>query len=352
MEQKALRFYLTLIPLGISFILTALIFWPFLQALALALIFAVILRPLYRAFHQDMPNFPGFSALLTVIAGIMGIFVPLIVLGALLVHQAEDMYVTLAYNGSIREYLQIPLTGLNRIIGAYFPGTQLFDAVSFDLDSYIRGGLQWIIDNLSSTFSKVASIVVSFFVFFFSLFYILRDGTDLKRAVLRLSPLSSAQNDIILDRLALAINSVIKGNLAIALIQGVLTAAGFTIFGVQNSILWGTLAAVGSLIPGVGTSLVFVPAALIMFFTGNVFAAIGLAIWGMLAVGLVDNFLGPRLIGERMHLHPLAVLLAVLGGVMLFGPVGVFLGPISVSLFFTLLALHSDMSKKGAKAEA
>ena len=354
MGSKLSQPYSLLLFLGVSFVLTMFIFWPFLAALALALVFAVVLRPVHIRLYAKMPALPGIAALLTVSIGVVGILLPLVILGTLLVSQAESLYFTLV-NGSVGHYLQVPLGNLDRMVNTYFPGTHLFDTFSPDLDTYLKRGLEWIINNVGVAFSKVASLLISFFVFFFALYYLLRDGALLRRAVVRLSPLSNTEDKIILDRLELAVNSVIKGNLTIAFIQGVMTAIGFTLFGISNGILWGTLAAVGSLIPGVGTTLVFFPAVLILFFTGETLTAIGLATWGVLAVGLIDNFLGPRLIGDRMHLHPLFILLAVLGGIAFFGPIGVFLGPLSISLFFTLLSIYSDhpaISKRSAETDA
>ncbi|MBM3261797.1 AI-2E family transporter, partial [Candidatus Kaiserbacteria bacterium] len=338
MDSKTFQFYFLLFLLSISFILAFVIFLPFIAALALALIFSVVLRPIHKRIHVSMPSMPGISALLTETIGVLGILLPLVVLGVLLVNQAESLYITLT-QGSVKAYLQAPLVHLESAIQAYFPHTRFLDAFSLDVDTYLRHGLEWIINNMGTAFSKIASLLLSFFAFFFALYYLLRDGAALRRAVIRLSPLNDAEDKIILDRLELAINSVIKGNLTIALIQGILTAIGFTIFGIPNGILWGTIAAVGALIPGVGTTLVFFPATLFLFLTGAIVQAVGLVVWGALAVGLVDNFLGPRLIGNRMHMHPLFILLAVLGGIMFFGPIGVFLGPLSISLFLTLLYL-------------
>ena len=341
MGSQTSQFYFLLFLLGLSFVLAFLIFLPFLAALALALIFAVVLRPLHKDLLKQMPAFPGLASLLALCVGTIGILLPLLILGVLLVNQAESLYVTVT-QGSIQAYLQVPLYNLEQMINAYLPGTHFSSWFSPDLDIYLKRGLEWIIQNIGTAFSTAASFLIGFFVFFFALYYLLRDGASLKRAVIDVSPLDDAQDKIILDRLELAINSVIKGNLSIALIQGVLTAIGFTIFGIDNGILWGTVAAMGALIPGVGTTLVFLPAILFLFFTGHAFAAIGLLVWGMFAVGLIDNFLGPRLIGGGMHLHPLFILLAVLGGIAFFGPIGLFLGPLVVSLFFTLLSIYSD----------
>ena len=174
-------------------------------------------------------------------------------------------------------------------------------------------------------FSSISSLLLSLFIFFIALYYLLRDGKRVRQMLIELSPLNDREDEGVFDRLELAVNSVIKGNLVIALVQGVLTTIGFMLFGVPNAILWGTVAAVAALIPGIGTGLVFIPAVAFLFFTGANVPAFGLFIWGALGVGLIDNFLGPKLVGSGMKLHPLLVLLSVLGGLMYFGPAGIFL---------------------------
>jgi predicted PurR-regulated permease PerM len=109
------------------------------------------------------------------------------------------------------------------------------------------------------------------------------------------------------------------------------------------------VAAIAALVPGVGTALVIFPAVIYVFWAGDLFRAVGLAVWGMLAVGLIDNFLGPKLIGNGIKMHSLLVLFSVLGGISFFGPVGLLLGPLALSLFFVLLDIYFLMIKKGSR---
>ena len=106
--------------------------------------------------------------------------------------------------------------------------------------------------------------------------------------------------------------------------------------------LWGGAAAIASLVPNIGTALVLAPAIGFLYFGGEVGRAVGLAIWGVLAVGMIDNFLGPILINRGVRIHPLLILLSVIGGLGLFGPVGFLLGPLVVSLLFALLDIHLE----------
>ena len=188
--------------------------------------------------------------------------------------------------------------------------------------------------------------MVGIFIFLIAIYYLFKDGHKLKTAIIILSPLQDIHDETIFDKLALAINSVIRGNLAVALVQGVLTAIGFALFGVPNATLWGSIAAIAALIPGIGTALVLLPAILYLYLSGETLSAVGLLFWGMTAVGLVDNFLGPKLASRGMRLHQFLILLSILGGISFFGPLGFLLGPLILSLLFALLEIYFAVSKE------
>jgi len=156
------------------------------------------------------------------------------------------------------------------------------------------------------------------------------------------SPLPDKDDEKIFKRLAQSIRSVATGTILIALLQGVLTAVGLSIFGFDRAILWGAVAFFGALIPSVGTSIVWVPAILYSVFQGDFLVAIGASIWGVLAVGLIDNLLGPYLMSRGNNLHPFIILIAVLGGISLFGPIGLIVGPVIVTLFRVLLEIYGS----------
>ena len=326
-------------------VLTAGIFWPFLKPLALAAVFAVVLQGLYGRISALLGGWPSTAALLTVVMSVVLILLPLSLVGVLVGNEAHDLYVSLeAENG--RSTIAEMVLRVDETFGGVIPGVGEFSrSASVDIDTYTKEALQWITDHAGEIFSSVSQLLLSFFIFFIALYYLLRDGKRVRQILIELSPLNDREDAGVFDRLELAVNSVIKGNLVIALVQGVLTTAGFMIFGVPNAILWGTVAAVAALIPGIGTGLVFIPAIAFLFFTEVPVAALGLFIWGALGVGLIDNLLGPKLVGRGMKLHPLLVLLSVLGGLMYFGPAGIFLGPLSLSLLFALLSIYADISR-------
>jgi predicted PurR-regulated permease PerM len=135
------------------------------------------------------------------------------------------------------------------------------------------------------------------------------------------------------------------GTLFIALIQGLLAGVGFWIFGLPQPALWGTLTIITALVPVVGTALIWLPASIYLFSTGVTGMALGLFLWGAILVGSIDNFLRPKLIERYMKVHPFFILISVLGGLSLFGPLGFLLGPLVLSLILALLEIYPEFLK-------
>lgn len=345
MIDRKLQLHFLLILLAGALYLSFLIFRPFLTPLVLAAVFAVVLHPLYRGLVSRLGNWESVAALLTVLISVVLILIPLVFLGTQIVREAGQLYGSIAAGDSGANFVAATIQNIGHAIGDFSPAAgNFFTGFSADVDIYLKQGLEWLIQHLGAALSGITALFLNFFIFFIALYYLLRDGVRLKRALIVLSPLEDTDDEMIFGRLETAVNSVIKGSLTIALVQGVLTAIGFAIFGVPNAILWGTIAAVASLIPGFGTALVLVPAVLYLFATGDIIPAIGLLAWGTLGVGLIDNFLGPRLVSKSTHLHPLLILLSVLGGLVYFGPIGIFLGPLILSLLFAFIAIYSYLA--------
>ncbi len=346
-NQKPQFYFLLFLIFG-TLILSFFVLRPFISVFILAVVFTVIFQPIYKKALKYSFNHEGLAALATVIMVAVIILTPLIFLGESIFQESRQLYISLMENGGKDNFINI-FSGLLENFRNYLHLPQTF---SINIGQYMKEGLSWILQNLGALFSNFAGILASCFIFLISFYYLLKDGSKLEKAVINYSPLADADDKMILSKLELAISSVVKGYFTIAFIQGFLTFAGFTIFGVPNAVLWGTVAAIASLIPSVGTSLIFIPAIIVMFIKGNVFSSAGLLLWGMFAVGMVDNFLGPKLIGRGMKLHPLLILFSVFGGLIFFGPIGFILGPIILSLLFALAHIYFyivDNGKNGKK---
>ncbi len=342
MNNTKPEFYFLLTALIVTSVLVFFIFQPFIFALVLAVVFATVFRPINEKIKSLLRVQQGLSSLLTMLVVVAFIFTPLMLIGVQVVGEASSLYSSLAEKGGSEG-----LSGaLNKLLGdlqLIFPAAEQF---SINADEYAKQGLNWVVQNLGAIFSDIAKIMMSLFVFLFALYYLLKDGEKIKKFVITLSPLRDSNDEAIFRKLEMAANSIVKGNLFIAMTQGVLAGIGLWIFGVPNPALWGSVTMITAIIPGVGTAIVLAPAVAFLFFTGETASGFGLLAWGIAAVGTIDNILGPKLVGRGMQIHPLIILLSVLGGIAFFGPIGILMGPLTVSFLVALLEIHFLMAGK------
>jgi predicted PurR-regulated permease PerM len=256
--------------------------------------------------------------------------------------ETQDLYFSLTDEGTrstVIQSLNAFSSSLSSKLGGMFPSYN-FDELN--ITRYVQTFLEWSFANFDTIFSSVSKFAIEIFVMLFALFYLLRDGRKLKQDIVMLSPLADNYDEKIFAKLRQAIRSIVLGSLVVGLVQGILTGIGFYLFGVPNPALWGSFAVIAALIPGIGTSLVIVPGILYLFFVTTHLQALGMFIWGLLAVGLVDNFLGPMLVNQGIKVHPFLILLSVIGGLAYFGPIGFIAGPLVIALFVALLEIYKS----------
>src|SRR3989344_2894593 len=341
MNHSKTELYFLLMLLASVCVIAFFIFKPFLYTLILAIVFATVFEPVHKKALHIMGGRSVLAALLTTVSVLVVVIVPLTFLGIQIFRETTQLYSSLTLNGGAIDFSR----SVNDTLQSLTPFSPTPIEFSTDINQYITQGLHWLLQHLGTFFASVAKVLLSIFIFLVALYYLFKDGHKLKKAVIVLSPLQDTHDELIFTKLALAVNSVVRGNLTIALIQGLLTAVGFMLFGVHNPALWGSVAAMAALVPSVGTALVIFPAVLYLYFiSGDTFSATGLLLWGMIAVGLIDNFLGPKLVERGMRLHTFLILLSVLGGLSFFGPIGFLLGPLVLSLLFALLEIYSAIS--------
>jgi predicted PurR-regulated permease PerM len=336
--------YFLLLFLAIAFVVAYFVIKPFLGPLILAAVFAFLFQPVYIRLLRLMKEREAIAALATMIIAVILVLLPIIFLGSQIFRESRQLY-SAVLGGGKGDFINI-IEGAVNNMRTFVPIPENFNP---DFNQYLKQGLSFLVQSLGGIFSSVARMALNFFVFLIAYYYLLKDGKKLKDYVAAISPLERDSNDLILGRLKMAVSAVVKGNLLIGIIQGTLTGIGFALFGVPNPVLWGSVAAIASLIPGVGTALVITPAIIFLFVSGNNFSALGLLAWGVIAVGLVDNFLGPRLVGSGMRLHPLAAFLSVIGGLALFGPLGILLGPLVLGICLALIEIYFSLSKQEEK---
>lgn len=332
MNEKSLQVGFLLACLAGAIVLSIVLYAPFLSVLAVAAMAAVIMHPMHMRLSKLLRGKETLSAFLTVLTVVALLLGPVTVISLQVFSETADLYADVTANRLtyVRSVERVVL----EVVHPLNPGFRL------NTESYIQQGLGWITSHLGRLFSGTLEVLFSLFLFLVAFYYLLKDGPRFMKAVMALSPLSDRYDQAVFDRMSLAVNSMVRGQLFVATLQGFLTGIGFAIFGVPSPALWGAVAALCALIPGFGTSLVIIPGIIVLFATGHLWQAFGLIVWGALAVGLIDNLLGPTLIGRGAKIHPLFVLFAVLGGLLFYGPMGFLLGPLTISLLFALLDIY------------
>jgi len=321
-----------------TLVLTYFIFRPYLAILVLSAILAVFFRPLY---HKLVKVFGGRKSLVALVVSILILIIILIPLSIFVIVVSNELVGTYRFFTaySFDGFLARAESWLQGIFGADF------QISAVNLSEYARSALSYFVKNILNIFSNAADFAGQIVVFIFTLFYLLRDGDKLKAFAARLSPMSDINDREILERLTSAIRSIIGGSIVIAIVQGTTTIIGFSIFGIPSPVIWGSMAFLAALIPVVGTSIVTIPAIIYLAMVGKVGMAIGLSIWSVTAVHLIDNILGPILIGRGIKVNRLLVLLSVFGGLAFFGPLGFLFGPLVLSFLFTLLGIYQKEFK-------
>jgi predicted PurR-regulated permease PerM len=342
MNNQKLEFYFLLTLLILTCLFSFFIFRPFIYILVFAGVFAVIFRGVYKKILKVTHQKDGLSAALTTIIIIFCILIPLSLIAMQIFSELSQLYASLSAGNEHTGLMQIIKSALLKLENL----APISLGLSFDPDQLIKQVANWLLNNMGAIFSNMASMFTGLFIFIVGLFYLLKDGHLLKTSIIKFSPLSDKDDKTIFDKLQLAINSVVKGSILVALIQGGAATIGFFIFGVPNPFLWGSLAVISALIPAVGTSLVMIPSIIYLILSSHIWQGFGLIIWAALGVGLIDNFVGPRIVSRGIKMHPFITFLSTLGGLAYFGLAGFLLGPLIVNILFTLFDIYFTFMDK------
>ncbi|MDX1493100.1 MAG: AI-2E family transporter [Longimicrobiales bacterium] len=340
-EQIVLLF----VVLGITLLFLAMIS-DFVLTLILAGIFAGMARPVHLWLDHKMGGRTRLAALFTVFALLLLILIPLGAFLALVVAQAVD--VSAQAGPWIQQQLgrwpelfawaqQLPL------VGPVVP--EQGELVQRASELVTRAG-SFVINNLGAATSGTVALVLQLFVMLYAIYFFLMDGKAILGRILYYTPLKQDDERKLVDQFVSVTRATIKGSILVGLIQGALAGSAFFFLSLPGAAFWSTVMAVLAIIPVLGSGIVWAPAAVILMFTGRVAAGVGLAIWGLVVVGLVDNFLRPRFVGRDTKMHDLLVLLSTFGGLAMFGVVGFMIGPIVGALFVTAWKLYGTAFKE------
>ncbi len=314
---------------------------PFLVPLLVAAILAHLFGFLYQWFLSRTGERKGISSALTCLVIALIILVPIVFISTLVVNEVESVIEHFSGNGegvkgtienTIKSIASLPVLkslGIERFIDREV------------ITSVVRSVSQNTLTIVQSTYRSVAHFIFVIFIMFFSLFYLLIDGSRLLAKIMQLSPLRDEYENKLVERFNSISRATIKGSLLVALMQGFIGGMLFWMTGVPSPVLLGIIMTVSSVVPSVGAGLVWLPAGIIMIAAGNTVGGIVILIIGGLVISTVDNIVRQKLVGRDTEMHPLIVLFATLGGITLFGISGFIVGPIILSLFLALWEIYS-----------
>jgi len=321
---------------GVAGLLTFAVMSPYLTPIFLAAVFTILFSPFHVHIRKWVGGNGTLAAFLTVLLVLFLILIPLIFLGLLMSQEVLSTYGTLSEGKSGFEFIDQATSVIEEYIRAYIPSFELHTNVYM----IIEGGLRWVGQNLNAFLSGIIAFVFELLLVLIAMFFFYRDGQKLYDFALRWSPLSDEYDERVITKLKIAVDSVVKGALATSLLQGFLAGIGFLIFGVENPILWGVITAIAAFVPVVGSAIITVPMGILLILSGSTLSGIGLILWALLFVGLIDNVTRPMLIHRGVDIHPFVIFLSVIGGLVYFGPIGFLAGPIVLAFFFAMLDIY------------
>ncbi|MBW1864713.1 MAG: AI-2E family transporter [Deltaproteobacteria bacterium] len=328
----------------ISIFLLGWLLWPFLSIIILAAVVSGIFSPLYGRISGSGIVRPAIASFLTCCVIFCILFVPIVFFVSILSKEAYDLYLA-AKDAMISPQIMALMEGskvleiTNNVLTNFN-----FQITVEELNTYISEIAKFVGLFLYNQARSIASNMLEFFINFFLMllviYYLLIDGGRLVSFIIDLSPLPNNQDQILLKKFKDMAGAILIGNGAGGLIQGLAGGIVFSIFGLPSPFLWGVIMGLLAFLPIIGIGIVFIPAAMYLFLKGRIASGIFFIVFYVVLSGGVEYFFKPKLVGQRVKMHTLLVFLAIIGGLKLFGVLGIIYGPLVITAFLTLTDIY------------
>ena len=328
----------------ISIFLLGWLLWPFLSIIIIAAVVSGIFSPLYRFILRGGVIRPAIASFLTCFVIFCILFIPIAFFVGILSKEAYDLYLA-AKDAIIGPQISALMAGskvlelTNNVLENFH-----FQITVEELNAYMSEIAKFVGLYLYNQARSIASNMLAFFINFFLMllviYYLLVDGERLASFIIDLSPLPNNQDRILLKKFKDMAGAILIGNGAGGLIQGMAGGVVFSIFGLPSPFLWGVIMGLLAFLPIIGIGIVFIPAAIYLFLKGRVAASIFFFVFYVVLSGGVEYLFKPKLVGQRVKMHTLLVFLAIIGGLKLFGILGIVYGPLVITAFLTLTDIY------------
>jgi len=287
-------------------ILSFLVIKPFITSILLSIVLAYLFYPIYKILIKKFNE--TFSAILILIIVILLFIVPMFFIIENLVRESIDVY-DIVKNSSFGPFL----------------------------DNTIDNSLKYITIEAQSLIKSIPKFLINIFITLFLFYYFIKEGNNIIKSVKNLLPLEKKHKEIVVNEFKRVTSAVVYGLILIGLVVGILAGIGFYIFKVPNPMLWGLIVIIVSMLPGIGTSIIWIPASIIKLAQGDYFNGVGLFLFGLIFISGFEMFFKPKLISYKSDIHPGLIVLGVFGGIALLGFIGIFFGPLILITFITFL---------------
>ena len=343
--------YILIILFTFLVVLAFLIVKPLITAAIAACVMAYVFYPVYNKINKKIKR-KNISALIASILVILIITVPFFFVVNLVSKETYANYIIVKQKIKSGDLFDLDCDQSQNIackISNFFKESISDPRVKYYIENTNQKITSFIVNSASTFLFSVPMLILKFFIMLFITFYLFKDGTEFLTKIGKLLPLKKQHQKNILKRFNDVIYAVIYGQLLIALAQGTLGTIGFFIFGVPSPIFWGAVMTFFAFIPFIGTPIVWLPASLLLIINGFAQAdntiitkGILLILYGIFVISSIDNILKPKIIGDRAKLHPVLVLLGVLGGIKLFGVIGVIIGPLIFAILVASIKIYEE----------
>lgn len=338
-RHPAGRVFLLVLVIAISFLFLKMV-RSFLMALLFAGIFAALAQPLYKRLIKVCRGRRGAAAVAVLVIVVLVVLVPLLGLLGLIAAEAVQVGDTAV------PWVQDKINHPDQVM-LWLQSLPFYDRIApYQDDIMSRAGQavgfvsRLLINGLSAATSGTLNFLFMLVIMLYAMYFFLEQGSALLDRILFYLPLEDHEERLLLDKFSSVSRATMKGVAVIGLVQGTLGGLAFWAAGLPSALFWGALMVVTSVIPGIGTALVWVPGAIVLLAKGHVLAAILLTAFFLGVVGSIDNVLRPRLVGKDTQLPELLILLSTLGGVTMFGMLGLVIGPVLAALFVTVWEIY------------
>jgi predicted PurR-regulated permease PerM len=331
--------------IGVSLAFAAILL-PYFAAILWAVIVAILFEPAYRRLLAVMPARRNGAALLTLLMILAIVVLPAALLTVALLNEAASVYqriqsgnldpeqIFVAFESAIPAWLSDALDRL---------GIGNIAAVKDMFGGGAAAGVRAVLGQALSIGQGVFDLFVKLMVMLYLAFFLIRDGETIQQRVSAAIPLQTDHLQLLVERFIVVVRATIKGSIVVAILQGLIGGIVLWALGIEAALLWGVLMGAASLLPAVGTGLVWVPMALYLFLSGSIWQGIVLVVCGLFVIGMVDNVVRPVLVGRETRIPDYVVLITTLGGLQIFGLHGIVIGPVIAAMFIAVWDIAATM---------